>query len=97
MVAHDEEFKTDLTKLSDEKLWARRQKFVSGLYNGFEGSQDNVEKKALIAEVDREFDRRYRKGDNKRSNIAIVISIIALLISLGGFLIELWKKIILNQ
>lgn len=97
MVARDAEFKVDLTKLSDDKLWERRKKFVGGLYDGEEGSRDNVEKKALIAEIDREFDRRHRKGDNKRANIALGLSILALLISLGGFLIEIWKKVILNQ
>lgn len=82
MVAHDEEFKIDLTKLTDKELQARRFKFVSGLYNGEKGSRDNVEKESLIQEIDIEREMRFKKNAENRSNWALLISVISLIISI---------------
>ncbi len=94
MVALDHEFKIDLRKLTEDELMERRYRFFSGLYNGYEGSIDNVGKKALIEAIDRELDRRHKKSDNKRASIAVAISVIALLLSLSNFGLDLWSKII---
>lgn len=82
MVAHDKEFKVDLTKLSDKELQERRLKFVSGLYNGDKGSRDNVEKESLIQEIDVERDVRFKMETESRSNWALLISAISILISI---------------
>lgn len=87
MVAHDEEFKIDLTKLTDKELQERRSKFVSGLYNGDKGSRDNVEKETLIQEIDVEREMRFKKDAETRSNWALFISIISLLLSIFSIFI----------
>jgi len=92
MVAHDEEFKVDLTKFSDKELQERRSKFVSGLYNGQKGSQDNVEKESLIQEIDIERELRFKKKAQTRSNFALLISTVSLLISIGVFIINIFNK-----
>jgi len=88
MVVHDEEFKIDLTELSDKKLKKRRHSFVSQLFAGQKGSPDNVEKEALIKEIDIEIEMRFKKGTEKRSNIALIVSIVSLVISA---LLLIWK------
>lgn len=89
MVAHDEEFKIDLTKLSDQELQERRLKFVSGLYNGYKGSIDNEEKESLIKEIDAEREFRFKKNTENRSNWALLISVVSLLISVFTFLMKM--------
>lgn len=81
MVAIEDEFKIDLTKLSDKELQIRRLNFVSGLFDGEKGSRDNVKKEALIREIDIERELRFKSDAVKKSNWAILISIISLLIS----------------
>lgn len=82
MVAHDEEFKIDLTTLSDDELKERRLKFVGGLYDGYKGSVDNEEKESLIKEIDVEREFRFKKHTETRSNWALLLSVISLLISI---------------
>jgi hypothetical protein len=82
MVAYDHEFKIDLTKLSDKRLQERRLNLVSGLFNGYDGSIDNIEKRALIQEIDIERERRYKRAAETRSNLALLISVTALGISI---------------
>ncbi|MFH1601930.1 MAG: hypothetical protein ABIB61_03175 [Candidatus Shapirobacteria bacterium] len=86
MVAHDEEFKADLTKLSDRELQEQRLKFVSGLYNGEKGSRDNVEKEFLIQEIDIEREVRLKRKAEIRSTWAIIISLISIFISIIALL-----------
>ena len=88
MVAHDEEFIIDLTKLSDKELQARRLKFVSGLYSGDKGSRDNVEKESLIQEIDTEREMRFKKNAESRSNLALLISIVSILISIFSMFVK---------
>lgn len=88
MVAHDEEFKVDLTKYSDRQLQERRLKFVGGLYNGEKGSRDNVEKESLINEIDVEREIRFKRNAEIRSNWALLISSISILISIIAVLIK---------
>lgn len=90
MVAHDEEFQVDLTKLSDKELQQRRLKFVRGLYNGYKGSIDNEEKESLIKEIDIEREFRFKKNTENRSNWALLISVISLLISIAAIAIKYW-------
>lgn len=85
MVAHDKEFEIDLTGLTDEELKQRRLKFVSGLYNGYKGSVDNEEKESLIREIDVEREFRFKKHTENRSNWALLISIVSLVISAFAF------------
>lgn len=92
MVSHDSEFKKDLTKLSDKELQKRRLKFVSGLYDGDKSSRDNVEKESLIQEIDTEREMRFKKNAENRSNLALLISVISLLISLYPFISKLFTK-----
>lgn len=87
MVVHDEEFAVDLTKLSDKELQDRRLSFVKNLFNGEKGSRDNVEKEALIQEIDVEKEMRFKKKAEERSNIALIVSILALFISIISILI----------
>lgn len=89
MVAHDDEFKIDLTELSDKELQKRRLKFVSGLYNGDKGSRDNVEKESLIQEIDVERETRFKRNAETRSNLALLISLISLILSLAALFIKL--------
>jgi len=89
MVAHDSEFKVDLTELSDKELQTRRHRFVSGLFNGYAGSIDNVEKTALIQEIDVERERRYKKAAQNRSNLALIISVTSLAISVIVVILKL--------
>lgn len=88
MVAHDDEFQKDLTKLSDKELQERRLRFVSGLYNGEKGSRDNVEKESLIQEIDIEREMRFKKSAQTRSWWALLISVISLLISIAPFFLK---------
>ena len=88
MVVHDGEFKVDLTELNDKELKQRRHNFVSGLFNGYKGRLDNVEKEALIKEIDIEIEMRFKKRAELRSNIALIISIVSLSISA---LLLIWK------
>ncbi|MFZ2152743.1 MAG: hypothetical protein WAV41_01665 [Microgenomates group bacterium] len=88
MVVHDDKFKTDLTKLSDTELQQRRLGFVGGLYNGEKGSRDNVEKESLIQEIDIEREMRFKKNAEARSNWALLISIVSLLMSIGALFIK---------
>ncbi len=90
MVAHDEEFKIDLTKLSDKELQQRRLKLVSGLYAGYKGSIDNVEKESLIKEIDIEKEIRFKKSAENRSNWALLISVISIFISIVALVIKYW-------
>lgn len=83
MVAHEKEFKVDLTKLSDLELQKRRQRFTCGLYDGYKGSPDNFEKESLIKEIDIERELRFKRKAENRSNLALLISVISLLISIG--------------
>ena len=87
MVVYDNEFKVDLSKLTDKQLQKRRLKFVSGLYNGDKGSRDNIEKESLIQEIDVERELRFKKNTEKRSNIALLISIICSIIMFLGMLL----------
>ncbi len=90
MVTHDKEFKTDLTKLSDEELQKRRLRFVGGLFDGEKGSRDNVEKESLIQEIDIEREMRLKKNTERRSNIALLISVVSLFISIIALIIKYW-------
>lgn len=91
MVVHDQEFAKDLTKLSDRELHDRRLHFVSSLFNGYDGSNDNVEKRELIREIDVERERRFKKNTEKNSWLALIISTIAILVSIGTFLLNYYK------
>lgn len=88
MVAHDAEFKKDLTKLSDKELSEFRKTHVSNLFNGYKGSIDNVEREALIREADIEIEMRFKKKAETRSNIALLVSVIALILSLFSLLLK---------
>lgn len=88
MVVHDNEFKVDLTILSDRELQKRRLKFVAGLYSGEKGSRDNVEKESLIQEIDTERELRFKKQAEIRSNWALLISVVSLLITLAALIIK---------
>ena len=90
MVAHDEEFKINLARLSDEELQQRRLKFVGGLYAGYKGSIDNVEKESLIKEIDIERETRFKRNADNRSKWALLISVISLVISITAIVIKFW-------
>lgn len=85
MVVHDELFKKDLTKMRYKDLLRFRKEQVSNLFNGLGGSIDNLERTALIKEVDIEREMRFKKRTEIISIIALVISIIAVSISIISF------------
>ena len=92
MVVHDEKFNEDLTKFNDKELKQRRLELVSGLFNGDKGSRDNVEKEALIQEIDTERERRYKKAAQTHSNWALLISVVSVIASIIAVLISVLVK-----
>jgi hypothetical protein len=88
MVVHDKEFNVDLTLLSDEELKKKRLFLVKRLFNGDKGSRDNVEKEALIKEIDIEREMRFKKKAEERSNLALIISVCALFLSIISLIIK---------
>jgi hypothetical protein len=89
MVIHDSKFQEDLTKFSDTELQKRRLGLVSGLFNGDKGSRDNVEKEALIQEIDVEREMRFKKAAQTRSHWALLLSAISICISVITILISI--------
>ncbi len=82
MVVHDESFKTDLTKMSDQDLLNWRQEWVGRLFAGYATSQDNEEKKALIELADKEFEKRFKKRAETVSIVALVVSVVSIMIAI---------------
>lgn len=83
MVVYDDLFKKDFTKVTDKELLEFRQERIDNLFNGQAGSQANMESKALVDVIDKEFERRFKKRAEIISVIALIISVISLLISIS--------------
>lgn len=85
MVVFDSLFKTDFEKMTDRELLDFRKIQIEGLFHGEKGSSNNVEREALMQIAEKEIEFRFKKKAEERSNVAIVVSVISLLISIFTF------------
>lgn len=88
MVVHDEKFKKDFGKMSDRQLLDFRKEQIQNLFNGEKGSRDNIEREALIQITEKEMEMRFKQKAEKRSNIALLIAIVSLFVTIISILIN---------
>jgi hypothetical protein len=86
MVVFDDLFKTDFEKMNDRDLLNFRKTQIENLFNGDKGSRAHAEREALIQIAEKEIEFRFKKKAEERSNIALLISTVSLLLSMFTFL-----------